>query len=97
MSFKTGTVSFADGSDGNESTCKAGDQVQSLHQEEPLEKEMATHSGILAWRIPWREERAGYIVHAATRVGHSLATKALSCGRYPSSKSGEDKFINNGT
>ena len=31
-------------------------QVQSLGQEDPLEKEMATHSSILAWRIPWPEE-----------------------------------------
>ena len=31
-------------------------QVQSLGQEEPLEKEMATHSSILAWKIPWTEE-----------------------------------------
>ena len=30
--------------------------VRSLGQEDPLEKEMATHSSILAWRIPWREE-----------------------------------------
>ena len=35
-------------------------QVQSLGQEEPLEKEMATHSSILAWRIPWTEEPGGY-------------------------------------
>ena len=33
-------------------------QVQSLSQEDPLEKGMATHSGILAWRIPWTEEPA---------------------------------------
>ena len=33
--------------------------VQSLGQEDPLEKEMATHSGILAWRIPWTEEPKG--------------------------------------
>ena len=32
-------------------------QVQSLGREEPLEKEMATHSSTLAWRIPWMEER----------------------------------------
>ena len=32
-------------------------QVQSLGEEDPLEKEMATHSSILAWRIPWTEER----------------------------------------
>ena len=30
--------------------------VQSLHQEDPLQEEMATHSSILAWRIPWKEE-----------------------------------------
>ena len=34
--------------------------VQSLGQEDPLEKEMATHSNILAWRIPWTEEPGGY-------------------------------------
>ena len=34
----------------------AGDTVQSLGQEDPLEEEMATHSNILAWEIPWTEE-----------------------------------------
>ena len=34
-------------------------QVRSLGREDPLEKEMATHSSILAWRIPWTEEPAG--------------------------------------
>ena len=34
--------------------------VQFLGQEDPLEEEMATHSSILAWRIPWTEELAGY-------------------------------------
>ena len=34
-------------------------QVQSLSQKDPLEKEMATHSSILAWRIPWAEESGG--------------------------------------
>ena len=33
--------------------------VQSLGQEDPLEEEMATHSSILAWRIPWTEEPSG--------------------------------------
>jgi len=33
--------------------------VQSLDQEDPLEKEMATHSSILVWRIPWTEEPGG--------------------------------------
>jgi len=35
-------------------------QVQSLSQEDPLEKEMVIHSSILAWKIPWTEEPAGY-------------------------------------
>ena len=35
-------------------------QVRSLGRENPLEKEMATHSSILAWRIPWTESLAGY-------------------------------------
>ena len=34
-------------------------QVRSLGGEDPLEEEMATHSSILAWRIPWTEERGG--------------------------------------
>ena len=34
--------------------------VQSLHWEDPLEEGMATHSSVLAWRIPWTEESAGY-------------------------------------
>ena len=34
-------------------------RVQSLCREDPLEKEMATHSNILAWRIPWTEEAGG--------------------------------------
>ena len=37
----------------------AGDQVRSLGQEDPLEKEMATHSSILIWEMPWTEEPGG--------------------------------------
>ena len=47
---------FPGGSAGKESACNAGDWVQSLGQEDPLEKEMATHSSILAWKIPQMEE-----------------------------------------
>ena len=47
---------FPCGSDGKESACNAKDQVLSLCWEDPLEKEMATHSSILEWRIPWTEE-----------------------------------------
>ena len=38
---------------------KAGDKFQSQGQEDPLEKGMANHSSILAWRIPWTEEPGG--------------------------------------
>ena len=41
-------------------------RVQSLGWEDPLEKEMATHSSILAWRIPWTEEPGGLCFAAAT-------------------------------
>ena len=45
-------------------------QVQSLGQEDPLEKEMATHCSILAWRIPWTEEPGGLQSTGSQRVGH---------------------------
>ena len=44
-------------------------QVQSLGQEDPLGKEMATHSSILAWRIPWTEEPEGLQSMGSQRVG----------------------------
>ena len=44
--------------------------VRSLGQEDPLEKEMATHSSILAWRIPWTEEPGGLQSMGSQRVGH---------------------------
>ena len=43
--------------------------VRSLGPEDPLEKEMATHSSILAWRIPWTEELGG-LQSTGRRVGH---------------------------
>ena len=44
--------------------------VQSLGREDPLEKEMATHSRILAWRIPWTEEPGGLQSTGSQRVRH---------------------------
>ena len=44
--------------------------VQSLGQEDPLEKEIATHSSILAWRIPWTEKPGGVQFMGSQRVGH---------------------------
>ena len=45
-------------------------QVQSLGREDPLEKGMAIHSSILAWRIPWTEEPGGIQSMRPQRVGH---------------------------
>ena len=45
-------------------------QVQSLGQEDPLEKGMATHSSTLSWRIPWTEEPGGLQTMGLHRVGH---------------------------
>ena len=45
--------------------------VQSLGQEDPLEKEMATHSSTLAWRIPRTEEPGGLQSMVSQRVGHN--------------------------
>ena len=44
--------------------------VQSLGQKDPLEKRMATHSSILAWRIPWTEEPGGLQSIGSQRVRH---------------------------
>ena len=49
-------------------------RVPSLGWEDPLEKEMATHSSILAWRIPWTEEPGGPQSMASQRVRHDLVT-----------------------
>ena len=54
-----------------ETACNAGDQVQSLGQDDTLEKGMATSSSILAWRIPWTEEPGGLQSMGPQRVGHS--------------------------
>jgi len=50
-------------------------QVGSLGREEPLEKEIATHSSILAWKVPWTEEPGRLQPMALQRVRHNLATK----------------------
>ena len=49
--------------------------VQSLDQEDPLEKEMATHSNILVWRIPWTEELVRLQSMGLQKVRHDLVIK----------------------
>ena len=52
-------------------------QVRSLDQEDPLEKEMATHSSILAWRISWTEDPGGLQSMGLQRVGHNWVTNTV--------------------
>ena len=52
--------------------------VLSLGWEEPQEKEVTTHSSILAWRIPWTEEPARLQSTGSQRVGHDRATNTFT-------------------
>ena len=62
---------FTGGSDGKVSDYNAGDpEVQSLGGEDPLEKEMATDSSTLAWKIPWTEDPDRLQSMGLQRVGH---------------------------
>ena len=72
---------FPSGSGGKESACKAGNighdvSSRSLDPlEDPLEEKMATHSSILAWRIPWTEEPGRLQSMGSQRAGHTCVTK----------------------
>jgi len=50
-------------------------QIQSLGLKDPLEKEMAAHSSILAWKTPWTGEPGGLQYRGSQRVGQDLVTK----------------------
>ena len=56
--------------------------VQSLGREGPLEKEMATHFSILAWRIHGQRSLPGYSPWGSKKVGHDLETKQQLCYSY---------------
>ena len=62
------------GSDGKESFCNAGDLGWSLNPEDPWEKGMASHSNILAWKIPRTEEPGGLQSMGSQTVGHDWKT-----------------------
>ena len=49
-------------------------QVQSLGWKDPLEKEMAAHSSIIAWKVPWTVEPGRLLSMGSQRVGHDLVT-----------------------
>ena len=63
-------VGFPGGSDSKNLPAVQETWVQSLGQEDPLKKGMATYSSILAWRVPWTEEHGGLQSMGSQRVGH---------------------------
>ena len=65
-----GNTGFPGGSDGKASACNVGDPGSILGWEDPLKKEMATHSSILAWKIAWAEEPGGLQSMGSQRVRH---------------------------
>ena len=68
--FDTVFYDFPGGSNGKESACSAGDLCSIPGWEDPLVKEMTTHSSILAWKIPWTEEPSRLQSMGSQRVGH---------------------------
>ena len=72
-------------------------QVQSLGEEDPLEKGMAIHSSILAWTIPWTEEPGGLQFLGSQRVGHdetsNTFTFTFTPQKYPYGEGGELKLV----
>ena len=67
-------LGFPDGSDGKESACNAGDPGPITGSGSTLEKGMATHSSILAWRSPWTEKPGGIQSMGLQRFGQDRAT-----------------------
>ena len=68
-------------------------QIRSLGFEDPLEKEMATHSRILAWKIPWLEKPGGVQSMDSPSVGHDLATEHTGIGELMRGKGGRVCFL----
>ena len=67
-------VGFPHSSVGKELACNAGDLGSIPGQEDPLVKEMATHSSVLAWRIPWMAEPGGLPLWGCTASNTTEAT-----------------------
>ena len=76
-------MGFPGDSDSKESTCNAEDPGSSPGQKDPLEKEMVTHSSILAWENPMDRGAWRAIVCGVARVRHNLATKPPYLKTYP--------------
>ena len=87
------TMGFAGGSDVKESAYSAGD-LSSLHgSEDPLEKGMAIHSGILAWRIPWTEEPAGLQSVGSQRFGHDRVKNTFTFLHHHTHRSVDTRYV----
>ena len=71
MIFDGGKRGFLGGSEGKESACHSGDSGSIPGLGNPLEEEMATHSSILAWRIPWTKEPGGLQSMDLQRIRHN--------------------------
>ena len=87
---------FPGGSMVKNPAAKQETQVWSLNQEHPLEKEMATHSSILVWEIPWTEEPGGLQCMGSRRIGHDWAhTHAFYSGatQEPGNMNSESELI----
>ena len=69
---------FPGGSDGKESVYNAGDTGLIPSWEDPLEENMATHSSILAWKIPWTEESGGLQSMGSQKVRYNWATDTFT-------------------
>ena len=85
-SIDSDSFQYHGGSEVKASACNAGDLSSTPGSGRSLEKEMATHSSILAWRIPWMEEPGGLQSMGLQRVGHdrgTLLTQLVSCDSTP--------------
>ena len=67
-------MDFPSGPDGTESACSEGEPGW----EDPLEKGIATHSSILAWRIPWTEEPSALQSMGSQSISHDLAANTFT-------------------
>ena len=67
-------------------------QVRSLSWEDPLEEEMATHSSILAWRIPWTESLAGYSPWGYQKSQTQLSDKIITTSEIVKLMQGEGEW-----
>ena len=68
-------------------------RIQSLGQEDPLKEGMATHSSILAWRIPWTEEPGGVQSRVSQRVSHDCRDQAHVLGKCQRPRSGSLSLV----